>query len=86
VRRYVVLAAPVLVLTAITVWEPAAQPLGSNMGAGSIQPAGPVITAPPLPESLKFAVVGDAGDGSRPQYEVGQQMAAARLLHAGAET
>ena len=73
-----VLAAPLFLLTAIAVWEPAAQPLGSHMGAGSIQPAGPVITAPPLPESLKFAVVGDAGDGSRPQYEVGQQMAAAR--------
>ena len=77
-RRYVVLAAPLLLLTAIAVWEPAAQPLGSNPGAGSVQPVGPVINAPPLPESLKFAVVGDAGDGGRGQYDVGQQMAAAR--------
>jgi hypothetical protein len=73
-----VLAAPLLLLSAIATWEPAAQPLGSNPGAGSVQSAGPAITAPPLPGSLKFAVVGDAGDGGRPQYEVGQQMATAR--------
>jgi calcineurin-like phosphoesterase family protein len=79
VRRHVLaLVALLFLLTAIAVWEPAAQPLGSDIGGGRIQPAGPVITAPPLPESLKFAVVGDAGDGGRPQYEVGQQMAAAR--------
>ena len=81
-RHVLVLAAPLFLLTAIAVWEPAAQPLGSNMGAGSIQPAGPVITAPPLPASLKFAVVGDAGNG----VGVPLAFAAARLLHAGAET
>ena len=35
----------------------------------------------PLPartESLKFAVIGDNGTGDKPQYDVGQQMAAAR--------
>jgi 3',5'-cyclic AMP phosphodiesterase CpdA len=37
--------------------------------------------AGPLPNrggSLKFAVIGDNGTGERPQYEVGEQMAAAR--------
>jgi hypothetical protein len=29
-------------------------------------------------DSLRFAVLGDAGDGSREQYEIGRQMAAAR--------
>ena len=33
-----------------------------------------VVSAAPGPESLKFAVVGDAGNGSQPQYEVGRQM------------
>jgi hypothetical protein len=78
VRRYVVLAAPLLLVTAIAVWEPAAQPVRSSPGADTFQPAAAMIAAPPLPESLKFAVVGDAGDGGRGQYDVGQQMAAAR--------
>jgi calcineurin-like phosphoesterase family protein len=33
---------------------------------------------PVEPDSLKFAVIGDNGTGERPQYDVGQQMAAAR--------
>jgi calcineurin-like phosphoesterase family protein len=34
---------------------------------------------PPVePGSLKFAVIGDNGTGDRPQYDVGQQLAAAR--------
>jgi 3',5'-cyclic AMP phosphodiesterase CpdA len=33
---------------------------------------------PVAPGSLKFAVIGDNGTGDRPQYDVGQQMAAAR--------
>ena len=33
---------------------------------------------PNLPDSLKFAVIGDNGTGKTPQYEVGQQMAALR--------
>jgi hypothetical protein len=32
---------------------------------------------PSRPDSLKFAVIGDTGDGSRAQYEVGQQMVTA---------
>jgi 3',5'-cyclic AMP phosphodiesterase CpdA len=33
---------------------------------------------PARPESLKFAVLGDNGTGAKPEYDVGQQMAAAR--------
>jgi len=31
------------------------------------------------PDSLKFAIIGDNGSGDQPQYDVGQQMTAARL-------
>jgi hypothetical protein len=35
--------------------------------------------APPnRPDSVKFAAIGDMGSGERPQYEVGEQMAAVR--------
>jgi len=37
-----------------------------------------VETLPARPDSLKFAVLGDNGTGAKPQYDVGQQMAAAR--------
>jgi hypothetical protein len=33
-----------------------------------------VVAAAPRPESLKFAVVGDAGNGEQAQYDVGRQM------------
>jgi 3',5'-cyclic AMP phosphodiesterase CpdA len=33
---------------------------------------------PVQPESVKFAVIGDNGNGDKPEYDVGQQMAAAR--------
>jgi hypothetical protein len=33
--------------------------------------------APPLtPDSVRFGVIGDNGTGERPEYEVGQQLAA----------
>ena len=35
------------------------------------------VSLPGRPDSVKFAVVGDTGTGGRPEYEVGQQMAAA---------
>ena len=35
-------------------------------------------TLPARPDSLKFAVIGDTGTGAKPEYDVGQQMAAAR--------
>jgi 3',5'-cyclic AMP phosphodiesterase CpdA len=37
-----------------------------------------VETLPVRPDSLKFAVIGDNGTGDTPEYDVGQQMAAAR--------
>ena len=39
------------------------------------QDAVPKVTLPLLPNSVRFAVIGDSGTGERPQYEVGQQMA-----------
>ena len=76
-RQYVPLALPVFLLTATAVWQPSTLPVppGAVMGAASSTAQLP--TTAPLPESIKFAVVGDAGDGERPQYEVGRQMAAA---------
>jgi 3',5'-cyclic AMP phosphodiesterase CpdA len=40
--------------------------------------AGAAETLPARPGSLKFAVIGDNGTGEKPEYDVGQQMAAAR--------
>ncbi len=37
-----------------------------------------VETLPARPDSLKFAVLGDTGTGEKPEYDVGQRMAAAR--------
>jgi 3',5'-cyclic AMP phosphodiesterase CpdA len=37
-----------------------------------------VEALPARPDSLKFAVLGDNGTGEKPQYDLGQQMAAAR--------
>ena len=36
------------------------------------------VALPTLPDSLKFAVIGDNGDGSTGQYDVGRQMATER--------
>jgi 3',5'-cyclic AMP phosphodiesterase CpdA len=36
------------------------------------------LTVPNRPASVKFAAIGDMGSGQRPQYEVGEQMAAVR--------
>lgn len=74
----VVPALSLLLLTALAVWEPAAQSVTSGAGATVFPPTAPIVTAAPRPESLKFAVIGDAGDGGRAQYDVGDQMAAAR--------
>jgi predicted phosphodiesterase len=38
--------------------------------------AQPQLTVPNRPDSLKFGVIGDNGDGDSEQYEVGEQMAA----------
>jgi predicted MPP superfamily phosphohydrolase len=55
----------------------------SFTAAGGLAPAqvgAPVSNEglPGRPDSLKFAVIGDNGTGAKPQYEVGDQMAAAR--------
>jgi hypothetical protein len=36
------------------------------------------ITLPNQPDSLKFAIIGDSGTGSSPQYRVGEKLAASR--------
>jgi hypothetical protein len=79
VRQHLSLAVPIALLTATAAWQSPPDPPSAVSGASSTTPsATQFVTALPRPESLKFAVIGDAGDGDRPQYEVGQQMAAAR--------
>ena len=57
---------------------------GNPGAAGSVAvtapatPAAPPTPLPNEPDSLKFGVIGDFGNGSRPQYELGEQMAALR--------
>jgi predicted phosphodiesterase len=45
---------------------------------GAQNAARAVETLPARPDSLKFAVLGDNGTGEKPEYDVGQRMAAAR--------
>ena len=75
-RQPLSLAVPVVLLTATALWQPTG-PVAPGASAATPSSATQFLTALPRPESLKFAVVGDAGDGDRPQYEVGQQMAVA---------
>jgi len=54
-------------------------PSFSSVAVTAAQPAGPAqgqIPLPYKPDTLKFAVIGDNGTGERPQYEIGQQLAA----------
>jgi hypothetical protein len=54
-------------------------PSFSTVAVRAPQPASPARSQIPLPnkaDSLKFAVIGDNGTGERPQYDVGQQLAA----------
>lgn len=75
--RHVALAAPVVLLTGIALsYSGQAIPIGP--GPGPAPSSGAAVTAAPRPESLKFAVVGDAGDGGQAQYDVGRQMSTAR--------
>jgi hypothetical protein len=55
-----------VLIIGVVAWPPAAQPGPSTVAAG------------PRPESLKFAVIGDFGNGESAQFDVGRQMAAAR--------
>ena len=66
--------APVVLLTAFALWAAAAQPPKERPAESSPPAQAAAVTARPAPESLKFAVVGDAGTGGQPQYEVGRQM------------
>ena len=45
-----------------------------------LAPSAPQQSTPAAAESLKFAVIGDNGDGSKAQYEVGAQMTQARVM------
>jgi hypothetical protein len=74
VHRYVALASTIVLLTATTFWGSAARPALAGSAARSSQADIPILTSSPRPESLKFAVVGDAGNGGSAQYEVGRQM------------
>jgi Calcineurin-like phosphoesterase len=47
---------------------------------GAAPPPQQVLTLPNRPDSIKFAAIGDAGRGDRPQYEVSAQMAAFRRV------
>jgi 3',5'-cyclic AMP phosphodiesterase CpdA len=71
VNRSAALVASAVLLAGVGAWNSAAQP-------GPPQHAEAAITAIARPESLRFAVVGDAGSGEAPQYDVGRQMSAAR--------
>ena len=74
----------------LAVWVVACGFAAGCLSSGTSGPAGPVtVTAPvpavgpatPLPNregSLKFGVLGDFGNGSREQYELGAQMAKLR--------
>jgi 3',5'-cyclic AMP phosphodiesterase CpdA len=76
-RRLAATAAAFVVIVVAT-WERAVPPAAGSPTAGARQAEAPSVTAPPRPESLKFAIVGDAGTGDQPQYEVGRQMWASR--------
>src|SRR5215510_3435979 len=57
--------------------------LTALLAAAGFIPAAPnaartMETLPARPDSLKFAVLGDNGTGEKPEYDVGQRMAAAR--------
>ena len=55
---------------------PAVQPLSAVQQLPAVQPG---VQLPASPTSVKFAVIGDNGTGGNAQYEIGQQMANARL-------
>jgi 3',5'-cyclic AMP phosphodiesterase CpdA len=60
-------------LVLITAWLATARLTPAEQNA-----ARAVEPLPTRPDSLKFAVLGDNGTGEKPEYDVGQQMAAAR--------
>jgi predicted MPP superfamily phosphohydrolase len=75
-RRLVNAFVLVLALVACTAPGPAAGPVDVRPQAGAA--AAPDVALPNRQDSLKFAVLGDFGDGSRRQYEVAEVMAKRR--------
>jgi hypothetical protein len=71
VNRHAASVALAVLLTGLGAWKSAALP-------GPAAPAEEVSTSAARPDSLRFAVVGDAGNGETPQYDVGRQMSVAR--------
>jgi hypothetical protein len=62
---------------------PAASGVAGMTQAAAQAPAASLVgaTRPPHAErSLKFAIIGDTGTGDRPQYEVGERLAASRTV------
>jgi Calcineurin-like phosphoesterase len=55
--------------------SPSLSPVVIRAAQSGAKPAGQV-PLPNKPDTLKFAVIGDNGTGEKPQYEVGQQLAA----------
>ena len=53
-------------------------PAGPAVVTASQAPAAPPVALPNREDSLKFAVIGDFGNGSRQQYQLAEQMAALR--------
>jgi len=49
------------------------------VAAFRLVPAAQNAALPYRPDSLKFAVIGDTGTGAKPEFDVGQQMATARM-------
>src|SRR5688500_17317830 len=77
-NRHLPLAVAAFVLVVVALWQAAAPPADGGTGAGARHTEAPAVVALARPASLKFAVVGDAGDGGQPQYDVGRQMWASR--------
>src|SRR5215213_2698280 len=60
---------------------PAEQPPQIAAAAPSpVRPPSELLTLPRKPGSVRFAVIGDAGRGDQPQYEVSAQMQAYRKI------
>jgi 3',5'-cyclic AMP phosphodiesterase CpdA len=75
VSRLFARASAIALLAATVLWAPPVPTLALADAAARAQET---VRALPRPESLKFAVLGDAGTGERPQYEIGERMWEAR--------
>ncbi len=73
-NRHIRSAASLVLLIAFALWAAAAEPPAERPAVAAPTVEAAALSAAARPESLKFAVVGDAGNGEQPQYEVGRQM------------